>query len=333
MSDGVEKVHKLITIGIPCYNEQDNIKAMYAAIVEQIDKLPQYDFEIIFADNNSSDSTQDLMREIAQNDKRVKIILNQTNFGPNRSSVNCYRNSSGDAYIGIPCDFQEPPEMIPQFIRGWENGYDIVWGQKVQSEENRIKYLLRKIYHKIIRLMSDYSQPEQITGFGLMGRNVIDTLLYTQLQDPYYNATNLVFEYGFNVMLIPYKQNRRARGKSSYNMSRHFDFAITSLCNTSTKPLHLITLLGCMLSVLCLIISIVYFVYKIVNWDNFSVGMAPIVVGFFLISGVQLMCIGIIGEYISVVIRRVTRRPLVIEKEKINFSSEEEKAKDENRNW
>lgn len=315
---------KKISIGIPCYNEEENIELMYQAIIGQIEKVPQYEYEIIFADNDSKDRSQEIMKELATKDYRVKVVINQTNFGAERSSVNCLRNASGDAYIGIPCDFQEPPEMIPFFIKEWENGHDIVWGQKNKSEEGKLKYFCRSIFYKIINSLSDYPQLEQTTGFGIMDRKVIDVLLYTIVQDPEFNVRNLVCEYGFNIELLPYTQRKRERGKSSYSISSYFYFALTSLVNTSTKPLHIMTVLGLIMSFICFIVAIFYFVYKIMYWDEFDVGMAPLMIGLFFISGVQLFCIGMLGEYISVLIRRVTKKPLVIEKEKVNFDNAEE---------
>ena len=316
---------KKISIGVPCYNEEENVELMYEAITEQMKQLPQYDYEIIFADNDSKDNTRSIIREIAKKDLHVKAVFNQTNFGPERSGINCYRNASGDAYIGIPCDFQEPPEMIPTFIEEWEKGHDIVWGQKVSSKESKIKYFCRKVFYGIINRMSDYPQLEQTTGFGIMDKSVIEILLITQMQDPEFNARNLVCEYGFNIKLVPYTQQARIRGKSSYNIASYYHFAITSLCNTSIKPLRLMTVVGMSVSMMCFIIALLYLIYKIINWSSFSVGMAPLIIGLFFVSGIQLFCMGILGEYIAVLIRRVTKRPLVIEKEKINFTGEREK--------
>lgn len=310
---------KKISVGVPCFNEEDNVKQMYEAITAEMAKRPEYDYEIIFADNDSSDSTQTILREIASKDKRCKVIINQRNFGPARSGINIMRNVSGDAYIGIPCDFQEPPSMIPEFLDEWEKGYDIVWGQKNKSKENFIKFLCRKIYYLIIKIFSDTPQMEQVIGFGLMDKKVIDVLQITQLQDPDYSVRHLVSEYGFNIKLLPYTQNKRERGKSSYNIFSYFHFAITSLCNTTVKPLHLITLLGFAGGLISLFIGFAYLVYKIIFWNSFSLGIAPVVIGLFFVSSIQLFSTGLLGEYIAIIVRRITRKPLVIEKEKINF--------------
>lgn len=312
-----------ISICICCYNEEENIELMYKAVTEQMLLVPQHSYEIIFEDNDSHDSSQEILRRIASEDNRVKIILNQTNFGADRSSVNCYGSASGDAVICLPCDFQEPPEMIPDFIKGWEEGFDIVWGQKNRSKENPIKYFCRRIFYSIIKKMSDYPQIEQVTGFGLMDRKVLNAVLVTQIQDPYYHIRNLVCEFGFKIKLLPYTQAERKRGKSSYGISSYYSFAITSLVNTSIKPLRIMTICGIFLSVICFIIALVYFIYKLTHWASFTAGVAPLVIGLFFIAGVQLFCLGLIGEYIGVLIRRTTKRNLVIEKERINFDENE----------
>lgn len=315
---------KKISIGVPCYNEEKNIEKMYLAITEQMKMMSRYDYEIIFADNASRDKSVEILRKIALVDKKVKVIINQTNFGAARSSINCLKNASGQAYIGIPCDFQEPPEMIPQFVQKWEEGYDIVWGQKERSKESKIKYFCRSIFYKIIAFMSEKPQLEQTTGFGIMDRKVIDTILVTQMQDPEFSARHLVCEYGFNIFLIPYEQQKREKGKSSYNVGSYFSFAITSLCNTSIKPLHMMTIMGVVISIICFAIAVYYFVYKLFYWDSFNLGVAPLMIGLFFVSGLQMFCIGILGEYIGIIIRRITKKPLIIEHEKINFDKNDE---------
>ena len=310
---------KKITIGVMCYNEEENVELMYKAITEQMVQMPEYDYEIIFSDNDSKDSTQDIIKKIAQEDKHVKAIFNLINFGTDRSGVNMSSHAKGDAFINIPCDFQEPPEMIPAFIKEWENGADIVWGQKNKSKENPIKYFCRNVFYDIIGAMSEYPQLKQVSGFGLMDKKVLDIIHVTQHQDPEYNARNLVCEYGFNIKLIPYTQQKRLRGKSSYNFSKYFHFAITSLCNSSIKPLHIMTVIGALTGFLSLCVAIFYLVYKLTHWDTFDAGMAPIVIGLFMVSAIQLFCIGILGEYIAVIMKRITKKPLVIEKESINF--------------
>lgn len=311
---------KKISICVCCYNEEENIELMYQALTKEMQSLPQYDYEIIFEDNDSKDRSQEILRDICSRDNHVKAIFNQTNFGPDRSTVNCLMSITGDAYIGIPCDFQEPPELIPTFIAEWEKGHDIVWGQKTKSKENPIKFLCRKIYYGIIDLLSDYKQIKNVIGYGICDRKVTDIIIQELKQDPEINIRHVVMQYGFDIQLIPYVQRKRERGKSSYSLMRYYSFAITSLCNTSIKPLRFMTLMGMFGAFASFLIAVVYFVYKIVNWYDFEVGMAPLVIGLFFVSAIQLFCMGILGEYLGVLIRKTTDKPIVVEKERLNFN-------------
>ncbi|MBR4543138.1 MAG: glycosyltransferase family 2 protein [Lachnospiraceae bacterium] len=310
---------KKISICVCCYNEEENIELMYQALSEQMKKVPEYDYEILFEDNDSEDATVEILRRIAEKDKKVKGIVNQTNFGPDRSTVNCMRHMTGDAYIGIPCDFQEPPEMIPEFIREWEKGHDIVWGQKLRSKENPLKRACRNLFYSIIDLFSENRQIRHVIGFGIMDRKVIDIILDTLIQDPEINIRYAISEYGFDIKLIPYSQQKRLRGKSSYSFSKYYSFAITSLCNTSVKPLRIMTVLGMLVALFSILVAVFYFVYKITHWDSFDAGMAPLVIGMFFVAAVQLFSIGLLGEYVGVLIRKVTDKPVVVEKEVMNI--------------
>ncbi len=313
---------KLISIGCCCYNEEGNVEKVYESMLWLIEQCPQYDFEIVFEDNCSQDRTREILREIAAKDKKVKVILNQTNFGANRSSRNMLNSLSGDAYIGMPCDLQEPIEVLPEFIKVWEEGYDAVWGQKVKSEENPIKYFCRNIYYGIIDFFSDHKQLRQTSCYGITDMTLIRAYLKTALQDPDVSLRHWVTEYGYKIKLLPYTQHARTWGKSSYNLARSFDFAITSLCNTSTKPLRIMMLTGVFTGFLCIVIALVYLVYKLVHWNSFNPGIAPLVIGLFFVMSVQLFCIGILGEYVSVLLKRVTNKVLVVEEERINFDED-----------
>ncbi len=313
---------KKISICVCCYNEEENIELMYQALTEQMKKIPEYDYEILFEDNDSEDTSAEILRRIAASDKRVKVILNQTNFGPDRSTVNCMRHMTGDAYIGIPCDFQEPPEMIPEFIHEWEKGHDIVWGQKLRSKENPLKRLCRNVFYSIIDLFSEHKQYRHVIGFGITDRKVIDIILQTIIQDPEVNIRYAISEYGFDVKLIPYKQQKRLRGKSSYTFAKYYSFAITSLCNTSIKPLRLMTVFGMLVALLSVLVAFFYLIYKLTHWDTFDAGMAPLIIGMFFFGAVQVFSIGLLGEYVGVLIRKVTDKPVVVEKETINFEEE-----------
>lgn len=311
---------KKISVCIACYNEEKNIMSTYTRVTDILSKLENYDYEIIFADNCSKDSSQNILRELAKKDKRVKVILNLRNFGALRSSKNVNFAATGDCIIGMPCDLQEPPEMIPIFVEEWEKGNPIVWGQKTASKERGVKYFCRSLYYKIIRKFSDVPQYEHVTGFGIMDKQIVDVI--KGLDDPEMPTRHLIADLGYPVKLIPYTQEERKAGKSSYNLWRYFDFSVVSLVRTSTVPLRLTTILGAICATLSFIFGIVYLIYKLINWDVFSVGIAPIVIAVFFLGSVQLLCIGMIGEYIGVILKKITKRPLVTEKERINFDEE-----------
>lgn len=310
---------KKISVGCCCYNEEGNILETYDRISQVMNKLPEYDYEIVFSDNNSQDKTRDILKKICKKDKHVKAILNKVNCGVYNSGINCMISMSGDAIIMIAADLQEPPELIEEFIQYWEEGYDVVFGQKTYSKENRIKFFLRSVYYKIIDFFSEYEQFAHVTGFGLYDRSVMQSFLISARQDPQMAPRHYVAEYGFKTRLIQYTQEKRKWGKSSYNLSTYFAFAITSLCNTSLRPLRIVTVIGLLTALCSAIIGIVYFIYKILNWNSFDVGIAPAVIGMFFLGAVQLLCIGILGEYINIVLRKVSEKTLVIEEERINF--------------
>lgn len=305
-----------ISICICCYNEVENVRLMYDKIVEIMEPISDIQFEIIFSDNDSKDGTQDILKELAKKDKRVKVILNIRNFGPARSGRNCIYSSTGDAVIAIPCDFQEPPEMIPEFIKEWKKDNLIVWGQKVESHENGIKYHLRKLYYKIIQKCADYPQFYQTTGFGIMDKSVIKQLM--QMKEPEKSFRHMVAELGYPVKFLPYTQDIRRRGKSSFNIRRWLDFSIKSLVHTSRQPVRLTTLLGTGLTVLgffgeVILLAFSLFVSYTVPWIWFWNFL------FLFLMGIQLLATGFVGEYVIALSTRLADKPYVIEKERINF--------------
>lgn len=308
---------KTISICIACYNEQDNIVDTYSRITKIMRTVAECNYEIIFADNCSKDNSQTILRDLANMDKHVKVIINNRNFGSMHSGKNACYSATGDAIISLPCDLQEPPEMIPQFIKEWENGNLIVWGKKTESKERGIKKICRIAYYKIINKLSDIPQYEQTTGFGIVDRRIIDEIKL--LQEPDMAMRHLVAELGYPVKFIPYTQQKRKAGKSSYNIWRYFDFSVTSLVRTTTVPLRITTVIGVFSSIISFILGVIYLIYKLINWNAFSVGTAPMVIAVFFIGSVQLLSIGMIGEYLSIVLKKVTKRPLVTIKEKINF--------------
>lgn len=309
-----------ISIGVRSFNEEGNIIKAYEEIKSVVSALPQYDYEIVFADNASTDKTPEYLREIAAQDKEhVRVILNSANFGVERSEINLEDNITGDVYIIVPADMQEPIDMLPEFMKYWEEGYKIVWGQKTESNENPIKYGLRSLFYKIIDGFSDYKQFHQVDCFGIIDRSVLEIFKETRKQDPEVNLRNLVAEYGINTKLIQYKQRDRVWGKSHYTIGQYFEFAIIALCNTSTKPLHLMVAIGMVTGVLSMLGGLIYFILKLINWYSFDAGVAPIIICVLFIGGVQLFCMGVLGEYISIILRKVMKKPQVTEAERINF--------------
>lgn len=301
----------------PCYNEEGNIEKIYTAVRAQFEAMPQYTYEHIFIDNYSTDHSRQILRSIAQKDKNVKVIFNARNFGPNRSGSYGMLQASGDALICIVCDLQDPPELIPQFLKKWEEGYKVVLGQKLKSKENPLMFQVRKIYYKLMNWLSEAPQYEGVTGYGLFDKEVLDMIRWMDDPDPYIRG--LIPDLGYKTFLLPYTQNRRESGKSSYNFSKYFDFAITGVTHVSRKPLRIATMLGLIMSGISFTLAVVYLILKLIFWNSFAMGTAPILIGMFLLASVQLAFIGVIGEYIGAILTRVTKRPMVVEEERINF--------------
>lgn len=308
---------KKISILIPCYNESLNIRKMYSAVKKVMETLPQYDYEQLYIDNASKDNTWEIIKELAVKDKHVKGIENETNFGPGRSASYGMYQTDGDASICLACDFQDPPELIPKFIEKWEEGYKVVWGKKTGSKENKIMYAVRGIYYKLIKAFSKVQQYEQVTGFGLYDKEVVERMKNSGEPSPIFR--NLIADYGYRIGFVEYFQPKREKGKSSYNFFSYFDTALQSLINTSRLPLKLATFCGIIVSGISFVVAIIYLVMKLIYWNRFIAGTAPIVIGIFFLGGVQLLFLGIIGEYVGEILTRVTNRPLVVEHERINF--------------
>lgn len=308
---------KRISIVTPCYNEQDNVNELYERVRKTMASLTGYEYEHIFIDNASTDRTADILRQIAEADRRVKVIINTRNFGHIRSSYHAFTNAMGDAVIHIVADLQDPPEMIAQFIQQWEKGYKIVIGIKEKSEESPLFFAIRKLYYNIITSLSDIPLVKNFSGYGLYDKSVMDIL--REIKDPYPYVRGMICDIGFERAEILYVQPARKRGITKNNFYTLYDMAMLGITNHSKVPLRLATMTGFAVAILSLFIALGYFVYKLIFWDSFSVGIAPLVIGLFFFSSVQLFFIGIIGEYIGAIHTQVLKRPLVIEKERINF--------------
>lgn len=312
---------KKISILIPCYNEEENVGPMSKAIVNLFTtQLSNYDYELLFIDNHSTDKTRELLRGICSKNEHIKAIFNAKNFGQFNSPYYGILQTTGDCTISMVCDFQDPIELIPQYIKEWENGYKIVIGIKKSSKENPIMYKLRSIYYKVIKKFSNVEQIEHFTGSGLYDRDFVEVL--RNLKDPTPFLRGIVAELGYTRKEIPYEQPQRRAGKTHNNFYTLYDAAMLSFTSYTKMGLRLATFLGAGIGVGSLIVALVYLILKLIYWNRFDAGMAPIVIGMFFLGAVELFFLGFLGEYILSINQRVMNRPLVIEEERINFDNE-----------
>lgn len=313
---------KKISIMVPCYNEEENVVPLSEAVIAMLKKdLPEYDYEILFIDNCSKDKTREKLILLCSRNKKIKAIFNTKNFGQFNSPYYGLCQTTGDCTICLCADFQDPIDMIPKFVHEWENGYKIVCGIKTSSKENKIMYFLRGVYYKTIKKMSEVEQIEQFTGFGLYDKSFIQVL--RDLKDPTPFLRGIVAELGPERKEIPYEQQERRAGKTSNNWYRLYDAAMLSFTSYTKIGLRLATFIGFGLSAVSVVIAIIYFILKLLHWNDFPAGMTPILLGVFVIGSMQLFFIGLLGEYIMNMNARLMNRPLVIEQERINFDEDE----------
>ena len=309
---------KKISIMIPCYNEEENVIPMSEAIVDLFNtELTSYDYELLFIDNCSTDKTREYLRMICGKNKHIKAIFNARNFGQFNSPFYGLLQTTGDCVVSMCCDFQDPIELIPKYIKEWENGYKIVIGIKTSSKESKIMYKLRSLYYKIIKKYSDVEQIEHFTGSGLYDKSFIDVL--RDLKDPTPFMRGLVAELGFARKEIPYEQPQRRAGKTHNNWYTLYDAAMLSFTSYTKIGLRLATFMGILAGTGSFLVAIIYLILKLTHWNSFTAGMAPVVIGMFFLGGIQLFFLGFIGEYILSINKRVMNRPLVVEEERINF--------------
>ena len=309
---------KKISVLVPCYNEQENVVPLSEALTELFGtKLNSYDYEIVFIDNCSTDNTRPLLEQICGKDKRIKAIFNAKNFGQFNSPYYGMLQVTGDCVISMCCDFQDPVEMLPEFVKEWENGYKIVCGIKEASKENKIVRFMRTCYYKVIKKMSNTEMIEHFTGFGLYDRSFIEVL--RNLDDPTPFLRGIVAELGAKRKDIPYEQQKRRAGKTHNNFYTLYDAAMLSFTSYTKIGLRLATFLGIGIAVISAVIGVIYLILKLVNWNDFPLGMAPVLIGMFFLGSVQLFFIGFLGEYILSMNSRIMKRPLVIEEKRINF--------------
>lgn len=309
-----------VSICIPCYNEEKNIELVYNKVKNVMKTIPQYEYEIIYEDNDSTDSSKTILEQLAKKDKNVKVIFNARNFGPRNSARNCCFNATGDVIICIACDLQDPPEMIPEFLKYWDAGELLVLGQKKTSKESRIKYFLRSIYYKIIKNFSDIPQYEQVTGFGAIDKRIYDLIKELNCQDM--SIRHILAHLGFKAKVIPYDQQKRTNGKSSYNIFSYFDFAVTSMVTTSTFPIKMLILSGGIGMFTGFLAMLVISIIKLFNWTGFACFKWLVLGVIIFVSGLQLFGLGMMGEYMNIILNRVTKKPMVVEERKINFEKD-----------
>ena len=312
------KKQKTISVMIPCYNEEENARPIYEAVRDELKRsCPDYDYEILFIDNKSKDRTREIIEEICAEDRRVKAIFNIKNFGQFNSPYYGMLQTTGDCTILMCCDFQDPIEMLPQIVAEWEKGAKIVSCIKTASKENPVMRFLRTCYYKMIKKMSSVDQIEHFTGFGLYDKTFIEVL--RNLKDPTPFLRGIVAELGFKRVSLEYTQAKRRAGKTHNNFFTLFDAAMLSFTSYTKVGLHLVTFAGLVLSALSILVALIYLVYKLIYWDRFSAGFAPLIIGLFFLNAVELLFIGFVGEYVMSINTRMMNRPLVIEEERINF--------------
>lgn len=311
---------KKISILVPCYNEAENIGLMANTLMEIMQQYQnRYDYEIIFRDNASTDESVNVLRSLARSNPRIKVIVNARNYGFLPEKNTFFGRTSGDVMITIASDFQVPPELIPEFITWWEKGYEVVCGQKITSQENRLMFRVRQLFYDIIDKFSDVPQYRNMTGITLLSRRLYNMLANGNDKPLRYFISDL----GCEIKLVPYEQQKRRAGKSSYNVWRYTSLAITSLISVSTKPLRIATILGFLMSVFSFLVGLVYLILKLIFWQRFSAGTAPILIGMFFLGSVQLFFIGLLGEYVGNILHKVTHKNPPIVRELINLNEDD----------
>ena len=308
---------KIISILTPCYNEEENVQELYDRVRAVMLNIGRYKYEHIFIDNSSRDATVAILKRIAAQDRNVKVIVNARNFGHIRSPYHAFLQTTGDAVIGIVADLQDPPEMIEDMIIKWEAGYSMVLCLKTASRENPLMFWVRTQYYRLVQRLSDIETFENFTGFGLYDRKVVEAVKSFPDAYPYFRS--MIAEIGLPYCTLQFQQPRRIRGVTKNNFYTLYDMAMLGITNLSKVPLRLVTFLGFGCGLLSVLVALGYLLYKLVFWRNFEVGMAPIVIGLFFLGSVQLVSMGILGEYVGAIHTQVLKRPYVVEKERVNF--------------
>lgn len=316
----------LIGITVPCYNEEGNVERLYQRIKAVMSEIADVRFQILFIDNASTDLTQEILRKLAREDHRVKVIFNVRNFGVLRSPLHAIFQTPGDAVVPMACDLQDPPELLKEFIRLWRSGFKVVAAIKPASRESAVVFVIRRAYYRLLNRISETSLIENFTGYGLYDREVIEVLRGIPDRRPYFRG--LIAELGYARAEIPFIQPRRERGVSNNNFYALYDVAMTGLTSHSRVPLRLATMAGFMLGILSLFVAVSYLIVKLIFWNSFALGQAPVLIGVFFFGSVQLFFIGILGEYIGAIHAQLHPRPWVIERERLNFDDKSADVED-----
>lgn len=312
-----------ISVMIPCYNEEENVREIADAVISEIEgKLPKYEYELLFIDNDSQDRTREYLRKMCNDNKNIKAIFNAKNFGQFNSPYYGLCQTTGDCTIAMCCDFQDPVEMIPKLVKEWENGYKIVCAIKTSSKENKFIRFLRTSYYKLIKKLSDVDQIEHFTGFGLYDKEFIEVLRNLDDSTPFLRG--IVAELGYKRKDIEYEQQERKAGKTHNNFYTLYDAAMLSFTSYTKAGLRAATIIGVLMSAISMVIAVVYLIMKLIYWDRFVAGMTPVLLCVCVLGSVQLFFIGFLGEYVLSINKRMMKRPLVIEEERINFENTDE---------
>jgi polyisoprenyl-phosphate glycosyltransferase len=309
-----------ISVVAGCFNEEGNVDELYEQVKAAIETLPGYTFELLLIDNASTDATVERLRKIAARDERVRVIVNARNFGHIRSPYYALLQSEGDVTIAMASDLQDPPELIPAFVKKWEEGFKIVAAIKTDSTESRVMWLFRSIYYRLLSRLANVQLLQHFTGFGLYDRRVIEVL--RSIEDPYPYLRGLISEIGFDIARVPFKQPARKHGKTKANFFVLYDMAMLGMTTHSRIPMRMASMAGFLLSGLSAFVGFLYLVAKLVFWNQFQLGLAPVVIGSFTMSSALLFFVGILGEYVASIQQHVRRLPLVVERERINFPAE-----------
>ena len=308
---------KQITIVAPTYNEEENVLHFYSRVTEVIKSISNYQFEFLFIDNASTDKTANILKDLAKKNKQVKVILNTRNFGHIRSPYWGIIQSQGDATIYLASDLQDPPELIPQFLDTWEKGFKVVLGVKPESKLNFINHQLKKACYILLNKISDIEIIKDSTGFGLYDKEVLNEV--RKINDPYPFLRGIIAELGYEVKQIPFVQDRRFKGFTKNNFYTLYDIGILGIINHSITPIRMASLIGFFVGCISLIFAFIFFILKIMYWNTFPLGISPIIIGMFFMFGLILIFIGFLGEYIGSIHTYLRKRPVVVEKERINF--------------